>query len=136
MNVSEHKNLSVWRFECLQEWLDWLEFNHDSHISGIWVQLAKKGKDTQTITYNDVREGALCYGWIDSVANKQDETFYLLKVTPRRPKSVWSKINVALCEQYILEGKMEPSGLQQVNAAKADGRWALAYRTGEKPKRI
>jgi uncharacterized protein YdeI (YjbR/CyaY-like superfamily) len=136
MHVGEHKNIPVWQFETLDMWHAWLEEHYATEAKGIWIKIAKKGKSITTTRYEDVREGALCYGWIDSVANKFDETYYLLKVTPRRPKSVWSKINVALCEQYITEGKMKPSGLQEVTQAKADGRWAVAYGTGEKPKRI
>jgi uncharacterized protein YdeI (YjbR/CyaY-like superfamily) len=123
----EHKNLPVWQFENLAQWRKWLKKNWDKEPAGIWVKLAKKGKDITTTNYEDTREGCLCYGWIDSTPNKLDDTFYLLKVTPRRNRSVWSKINVALCEQYIKKGKMRPSGLVQIEAAKSDGRWDKAY---------
>jgi uncharacterized protein YdeI (YjbR/CyaY-like superfamily) len=127
MNQGEHKDLEVWQFNNLDQWLYWLKHNHDKNDKGIWVKIAKKGKGVTTVNYEETREGALCYGWIDSVPNKLDETFYLLKLTPRRPKSVWSKINVGLCEKYIAEGKMQPSGLAHVNSAKKDGRWDKAY---------
>ena len=127
MEQTPHKQLAVWQFTTLDDWRAWLEKNHARTQTGVWLKIAKKGANTQTISYNDAREGALCYGWIDSLPNKLDESFYLLKVTPRRRKSVWSKINVALCEGYIADGHMMPSGLAEVTAAKADGRWDKAY---------
>jgi uncharacterized protein YdeI (YjbR/CyaY-like superfamily) len=134
--MTEHKNIPVYEFVTLDEWLEWLEENHIDNTGGIWAKIAKKGSGITTATYEDIREGALCYGWIDSLANKLDDSYYLLKVTPRRPRSVWSKINVELCNSFIADGRMKASGLAEVEAAKADGRWDLAYKTGEKPMRV
>jgi uncharacterized protein YdeI (YjbR/CyaY-like superfamily) len=72
-------------------------------------------------------EVLLCFGWIDGRANRLDDRFYLQRVTPRRPKSVWSKKNVATVERLIAEGRMRPAGLVAVEAAQTDGRWERAY---------
>ena len=72
-------------------------------------------------------EVLLCFGWIDGRANRLDESFYLQRVTPRRPKSVWSQKNVTTVERLIAEGRMRPAGLAAVEAAKKDGRWEIAY---------
>lgn len=127
MQQDTHKELAVWQFETIEIWRDWLEHNHNTCPTGIWVKIAKKNKGVTTITYEEAREGALCYGWIDSVPNKLNDTFYLLKLTPRRPRSIWSKINVDLCEIYIADGRMQPAGLKEVLAARQDGRWDAAY---------
>jgi uncharacterized protein YdeI (YjbR/CyaY-like superfamily) len=69
----------------------------------------------------------LCYGWIDGQARTYDETYYLQKFTPRRPRSLWSKINIGKVEALIAAGRMQPSGQAAIDAAKADGRWERAY---------
>jgi len=125
--MKTYKDKPVVRFRSVEEWCAWLEVNYASAETGVWMQIAKKDSGTWGLNYQQTREGALRYGWIDSLPNKLDKKFYLLKVTPRRPKSIWSKINVGLVEQYITEGKMHPAGMKEVNEAKADGRWARAY---------
>jgi uncharacterized protein YdeI (YjbR/CyaY-like superfamily) len=72
-------------------------------------------------------QSALCYGWIDSLLNKYDDKFYVIKFTPRKAKSVWSKRNVVLVEQLISDGKMHSPGLAVIEAAKAHGSWHAAY---------
>jgi uncharacterized protein YdeI (YjbR/CyaY-like superfamily) len=72
-------------------------------------------------------EIALCYGWIDGQKKSFDEKYFLQKFTPRRPKSIWSKINTEKAEQLIASGQMKPAGLKAIEAAKADGRWEQAY---------
>jgi uncharacterized protein YdeI (YjbR/CyaY-like superfamily) len=104
----------------------WLK-EHHADPSGFWLKIAKKNKGVTSVTYAEAVQLALCYGWIDGQANTFDDQFYLVKYTPRRPKSIWSKRNVDFVENLIKEGKMQPSGLAQVEAAKADGRWEQAY---------
>jgi len=113
----------------------WLEANPAS--DGIWIKLAKKGSGETTVTYAEAVETALCFGWIDSQAKTFDDKFYIQKFTPRRPKSVWSLKNRHKVEQLIADGQMKPAGLEQVNAAKSDGRWDAAYEgssTAEAPE--
>ncbi len=122
-----YRDKPVVRFRTLDDWCAWLEENHDKVDSGVWMMVGKKGSNRYGINYNDTREGALRYGWIDSLPNKLDEHHYYLKVTPRRTNSIWSKINVGLIETYIEQGLMHPAGMKEVNEAKADGRWDAAY---------
>ena len=104
----------------------WLEAEHLT-APGIYVKIAKKGSGVPSVNWEQMVEVLLCFGWIDGRANRLDESFYLQRVTPRRPKSVWSQKNVATVERLIAEGRMRPAGVAAVEAAKEDGRWELAY---------
>lgn len=104
----------------------WLEKNHGRQ-DGIWVKLAKKGTGVKSVTYAEAVRVALAYGWIDGQSKGLDETHYLQRFTPRRARSKWSKINRAAAERMIAAGEMKPSGLAEVERARADGRWAAAY---------
>jgi uncharacterized protein YdeI (YjbR/CyaY-like superfamily) len=124
--VETHKDLPALLFKTQAEWTNWLEQNH-SRDQGVWLKFAKKNSGESSVNYEEALEGALCYGWIDAVVNKLDDKFYLQKFTPRRPKSIWSKRNVAKVEALIKAGKMQPPGQAAVEAAKEDGRWDQAY---------
>ena len=104
----------------------WLE-TEGATAPGLYVKIAKKGTGVPSINWAQMVEVLLCFGWIDGRANRLDDSFYLQRVTPRRPKSVWSAKNVATVERLIAEGRMRPSGLAAVEAAQADGRWERAY---------
>jgi len=104
----------------------WLEENHDSS-EGVWLKIAKKGADQPSVTYGEALELALCFGWIDSQKRGFDDQYFLQRFTPRRPRGRWSKINRKKAEALIEAGRMRPSGLAEVDAAKADGRWEAAY---------
>ena len=113
----------------------WLEENHDSS-DGVWLKIAKKGTGKRSVTYAEALELALCFGWIDSQKRGFDETYFLQRFTPRRPRGRWSKINREKAEALIAAERMRPAGLAEVEAAKADGRWEAAYegqRTAEVP---
>ncbi|HYD08801.1 MAG TPA: YdeI/OmpD-associated family protein, partial [Acidimicrobiales bacterium] len=94
-------------------------------------RLYKKGEAPPrvTLTYPDAVLGALCWGWIDGQAKKHDEASRIQRFTPRRKRSVWSKLNVERAERLIAEGRMQPPGFAAIDAAKADGRWDAAYDT-------
>ena len=113
-------------FESKEKWADWLAKQHDKS-AGVWMKLAKKATGIPSVTYVEAVEVALCYGWIDGQAGSFDDKFWLVKFTPRRPKSIWSQINTKRVEQLIASGEMKPSGLKAVEAAKQDGRWDAAY---------
>lgn len=113
-------------FASAQEWAAWLAKNQASS-SGIWLRFFKKGSDKKTVVYAEALDEALCHGWIDGQLKGRDEASYLQKFTPRRPKSVWSKINTQHVERLINVGKMKPTGLGKVEEAKKDGRWEKAY---------
>jgi len=104
----------------------WLEENHDSS-GGLWLKIAKKGTPKPSVTYAEALELALCFGWIDSQKRGLDETHFLQRFTPRRPRGRWSKINREKAEALIAAGRMRPSGMAEIEAAKADGRWQAAY---------
>jgi uncharacterized protein YdeI (YjbR/CyaY-like superfamily) len=91
------------------------------------VKLAKKGAGVPSVTYAELVESALCFGWIDGRSNRLDDRFYLQRMTPRRAKSVWSQKNVDAVEALTEAGRMRPTGLAAVEAARADGRWERAY---------
>lgn len=95
--------------------------------SGLWLKLAKKGAPEPTLTKNEAIDAALCHGWIDGQLDKYDEHYWLIRFTPRRARSKWSEVNRNRATQLIAEGRMRPSGLTQIEAAKADGRWDAAY---------
>ncbi len=113
-------------FGTVQEWEAWLSKNHTTS-KGIWMKFAKKGSGIPAISHDEALLPALCYGWIDGQADKFDELYWLMKFTPRRPRSMWSKRNCDFVTQLIAEGKMQPAGQAQIEAAKADGRWDAAY---------
>lgn len=98
-----------------------------ARASGLLLRIYKKESGVPSITYAEALDQALCFGWIDGQKLPFDEKSWLQKFTPRRAKSGWSKKNVAHVERLVREGQMTPAGLNEVEAAKADGRWAAAY---------
>jgi uncharacterized protein YdeI (YjbR/CyaY-like superfamily) len=104
----------------------WLKKHHASS-DGLWLKIAKRGADEPSVTYPEAVEIALCWGWIDGQKQSLDDQHYLQRFTPRRARSVWSKINVDKVAALIEAGRMQAPGYAQVEAAKADGRWAQAY---------
>ncbi len=118
--------LPVILFERAEEWAGWLEENQAS-AAGVWLRLAKKASGLTSVTYDEAVEVALCYGWIDSQAKKYDDQSWVQKYTPRRPKSIWSKVNREKAERLMASGRMKPAGLREVEAARQDGRWEAAY---------
>lgn len=108
-------------------WEDWLD-GHHTQDTGVRLVLAKKGTTEPTsLRYDDALEVALCYGWIDGQVKGRDATTYWQRFTPRRARSMWSQRNVSIVERLTAEGRMRPSGLAEVERAKADGRWDAAY---------
>lgn len=104
----------------------WLEAEHLT-APGLYVKIAKKASGVPSVNWEQMVEVLLCFGWIDGRANRLDDSFYLQRITPRRPRSVWSQKNVATVERLTAEGRMRPAGLAAVEAARADGRWERAY---------
>jgi len=113
-------------FADARAWERWLADHHDTP-EGVWLKIAKKGSAMRSVTAAEAIEVALCFGWIDSHRKSLDETWFLQKYTPRRPRSAWSRVNVDRVEALMAAGRMHEPGLAQVAAAKADGRWDAAY---------
>ncbi len=104
----------------------WLAVNHNIS-NGVWLRHAKKGAPEATVTYQEALEVALCFGWIDGQKMSIDAHYFGQRWTPRRARSIWSRVNRDKALRYIEEGKMQPSGLAQVTLAQQDGRWEAAY---------
>ncbi|MDL5031864.1 YdeI/OmpD-associated family protein [Pelomonas sp. APW6] len=104
----------------------WLR-KHHATSDGLWLQIAKKGAAEPSVTYAEAVEIALCWGWIDGQKKSLDAQHFLQRFTPRRARSLWSKVNVEKVAALIEAGRMQAPGHAQIEAAKADGRWAQAY---------
>ncbi|MDQ2692921.1 MAG: YdeI/OmpD-associated family protein [Chloroflexota bacterium] len=113
-------------FESKQAWAKWLG-KHHNQADGIWLKFAKKNSGIPSLNYDEAVDVALCYGWIDGQMKGLDDKYWLQKFTPRRPKSLWSKINTEKAQRLIASGEMRPAGLEAIEAAKQDGRWEAAY---------
>lgn len=118
-------DLPVRHFHDAVAWEDWLAANGDA--AGIWLKIAKKDSGVVSVSYAQALDVALCHGWIDGLKKSLDARFFLQRFTPRRSRSLWSKINVARVEALVAAGRMRERGLREVAAARADGRWDAAY---------
>src|SRR5262249_12103761 len=107
-------------------WEAWLEQNHAT-ASGVVILMAKKASGIPTVAYPEVLDTALCYGWIDAIRRPHDDTYFPQRFTPRKAKSIWSKINREKVAALTKAGRMRPAGIAEVDAAKRDGRWDAAY---------
>ena len=108
-------------------WRTWLNGNH-AKSPGVRLVLAKKGTtQPTTLTYDEALEEAICFGWIDGQLGRRDSTTFLRRFTPRSPRSAWSQRNAAIAERLSASGRMHRSGDDEVQRAKADGRWEAAY---------
>ena len=114
-----------------QQWRDWLTAHHLQKQS-IWLVTYKKHTDSigdvntpRYLPYDAIVEEALCFGWIDSLPRRLDKKRTMLLLSPRKPKSVWSKLNKTRVEKLSADGLMMPAGLEKVQQAKADGSWTF-----------
>ena len=107
----------------LAGWRAWLAENHAT-AGTIWLVRRRKGQPG-ALSYADARDEALCWGWIDSVARKLDETRTLTRMSPRRPGSPWSGVNKGRVEALRAAGRMRPAGEAAIEVAKADGSWTV-----------
>jgi uncharacterized protein YdeI (YjbR/CyaY-like superfamily) len=113
-------------FRDVAAWESWLANNHELQ-AGVWLKLAKKGSGIPSVADDEVVDVGLCYGWVSGQRKSFDESYYLQKYVPRRPKSLWSKVNVDKVEKLLAAGRMREPGMAEVRAAQADGRWDAAY---------
>jgi uncharacterized protein YdeI (YjbR/CyaY-like superfamily) len=127
--------MEILEFADAAGWESWLAAEHTTR-SEAWLRIGKRHAPIASVRIADALDVALCFGWIDGQRKGLDEVSFVQRYCPRRPKSSWSKINVAKIEVLTAAGRMRPAGLAEVVAAKADGRWAAAYesqRTAEIP---
>ncbi len=99
----------------------WLVENH-AQSQGMWL-VTRKRSAGGGIEWNDIVEEALCFGWVDSLPRKLDDTHTMLLLTPRKPKSNWSTKNKAHVVELLKRGLMHPAGIAAVEAAKKNGAW-------------
>ena len=122
--VPNPKKIRAFRSEAAFE--AWLRANHAGETE-IWLRIYKKGARKATVTSAQALDVVLCWGWIDGIRKGLDDESFLQRYTPRRARSIWSQINRDHVRRLTAAGRMQPSGQQQVDAAKADGRWDAAY---------
>ncbi len=115
-------------FEDAESFYAWLGKHHDKEDE-LWIRIFKIKSGVKSITSKEAIDAVLCWGWIDGICKGLDEKSFLQRYTPRRPRSIWSQVNVDNVSRLIDEGRMTVHGLKQVEAAKKDGRWERAYRT-------
>jgi len=120
------QGLPVRLFKRGADWTTWLK-KHHATSRGLWLRLAKRHWGIISVTYAEALDVALCYGWIDGQGRRYDAASWLLKFTPRGPRSIWSKRNTQRARALIRAGRMKPSGLAAITTAKHTGRWQAAY---------
>ena len=122
--IPDPRRIKSFRTEAAFE--AWLRANH-ARETELWLKIHKKGSGQPTVTNAQAIDVALCWGWIDGLRKSFDAHSFLQRFTPRRARSIWSQINRDHVERLIAAGRMTPHGQRQVDAARADGRWAAAY---------
>lgn len=118
-------------FRNAAEWENWLEANQDERTEA-WLLIGKRHSGAALIAIEDALDVALCHGWIDGQRKSHSDAAFLQRYSRRRARSAWSRINVDKVEALMAAGRMQPSGLAEIEAAKADGRWEAAYESQRK----
>jgi uncharacterized protein YdeI (YjbR/CyaY-like superfamily) len=118
-------DLDIITCEDAPAWDAWLAANYTLH-QGVWLKIAKIHSGVASVTNDEAVDVGLCWGWISGHRKSLDETYFLQRYSPRRQHSNWSAVNVAKVAALIAQGRMQQPGLAEVEAAKADGRWARA----------
>lgn len=106
------------------QWRIWLTNNH-TQTDSIWLVTYKKHTGSRYLSYDAIVEEALCFGWIDSLPRKLDANRTMLLLSPRRPKSPWSKLNKDRITKMLDQGLMTPAGQEKIDQAKVDGSWTF-----------
>jgi uncharacterized protein YdeI (YjbR/CyaY-like superfamily) len=104
----------------------WLSKHHDRKTE-LWLKMHKKDSGLASVNYAEALDVALCWGWIDGLKKSFDDKSFLQRFSPRQKKSIWSQVNRDHVARLTKAGRMTPHGQKQIDAAKADGRWAAAY---------
>lgn len=112
---------------------DWLEENHAT-ASELWVGFYTRGSGKSSITWQELVDEELCFGWIDGVRKGIDEVSYSNRITPRKPRSTWSAINIARATELIARGRMRPAGLRAFERRTDDRSAIYSYEQRKKAK--
>ncbi|MEO1399947.1 MAG: YdeI/OmpD-associated family protein [Cyanobacteria bacterium J06635_1] len=107
-----------------QQWRDWLMVSH-TRTESIWLVTYKKAAGDRYLSYDDIVEEALCFGWVDSLPRALDAERTMLLLSPRKPKSAWSKLNKERVAKMLAAGLMHPAGMERIEQAKQDGVWGF-----------
>ena len=129
--TESHSGRPIVSFTDQPEWEGWLEQQSRDSV-GVWVRFRKKGSSVASVTKAEAIDSALCHGWIDGLIDKYDDDSWLIRFTPRRPRSKWSEVNRKRAIELIAAGRMQASGQSEIDKAKADGRWEAAYAPASK----
>jgi uncharacterized protein YdeI (YjbR/CyaY-like superfamily) len=127
--ASDHP--SSWKFGFpiyhpanLAAWRAWLATNCDT-VRGVWVASWRKASGRDPVAYEDLVEEAICFGWIDSTVNILDDARGLQLMTPRKPRSGWTRLNRQRVATLEAEGRMTDAGRRAVEVAKSNGSWTI-----------
>jgi uncharacterized protein YdeI (YjbR/CyaY-like superfamily) len=107
-----------------EQWREWLEV-HAASAAEVWLVIPHAGSGRPGISHREAIEEALCFGWIDSLARRHDDSSWRQRFSPRRPGAAWSKINRELVEELTAQGRMTPAGQAAVDLAKRTGTWSV-----------
>lgn len=118
--------VDVLEFPDAEGWGSWLEANGATQTEA-WLRIARRNSGAALPMIHEALDVALCHGWIDGQRKAYDALSFLQRYSRRRPRSSWSQVNVAKAEALIASRRMQPAGLAEIEAAKADGRWEAAY---------
>jgi len=113
---------------ALERWLA----EQPREAKGVWIKFAKKGSGITSVSKTDAIDSALCWGWIDGQLDKYDANSWLIRFTPRKPRSKWSQINRTRALELVAQGRVQAAGLAEIEAARRDGRWEAAYAPASK----
>lgn len=98
-------------FESPEEFRKWLEINSET-VKEVWVGFYKRETGKPSLTWSESVDQALCFGWIDGIRKSLGATSYVIRFTPRNPKSVWSAVNIKKVEELKKQGLMKPAGIK------------------------
>lgn len=122
--TNKEKEIETFCPASKEEWRQWLETHHRSR-QAVWLVQYKKKAEVATITWSEAVDEALCFGWIDSIRKSADNDSFIQFFGPRKPRSVWSKINKDKVQRLIEEGLMTPAGYESIETAKRNGSWSI-----------
>ncbi|MFE9254955.1 YdeI family protein [Streptomyces sp. NPDC006879] len=131
--MDEIDGVEVIAFPDAEAFERWLAEHHARH-EGVWVKVAKKRSGIASVTDGELVDSGLCYGWISGQRRSYGELYYLQKYVPRRPRSLWSQVNVDKVAELTASGRMCEPGLAEVRRAQQDGRWDAAYESQKSAK--
>jgi uncharacterized protein YdeI (YjbR/CyaY-like superfamily) len=119
-------------FKTPSDFRKWLK-QHHATAQELWVGYYKKDSGKPSITWPESVDEALCFGWIDGLRKSVDATSYKIRFTPRRPRSIWSAVNIRRAQELITTGRMQPAGLKAFEARTEDRSRVYSYEQEDKP---